>query len=295
MLRFRGGAATAALLLPVPPAAPPPGGIPSFRGVSSRSRRSRTRNESEASEETGERDLTAPTSSDAASTEVTNSALLVQESAEYVQLEAGPCGPAGNAVHFPAQNGPFNLKNAVQGRIVAYALGLRTESLPGLDLWETILQRRVRLLIWEDMLKLINHVAFERCQLGRLRPLTSYPTITIVLSADKKKAAKAAKASQDSSMKKSGGGGGGTPAAPAHGHCTSGPLLPPLSASSSASSAAGSVVCGPQPAPLCTGTVHTATTDHSSADGRPRANAPGAMEEVKKKKKKKNKIEGGEG
>jgi hypothetical protein len=33
----QGGATTAALPLPAPPAAPPPGGIPSFRGVSSRS------------------------------------------------------------------------------------------------------------------------------------------------------------------------------------------------------------------------------------------------------------------
>ena len=37
-----------------------------------------------------------------------------------------------------------------EAEIVAYALGLRTEGLPGLDLWETILQRRVELLIHED-------------------------------------------------------------------------------------------------------------------------------------------------
>ena len=40
--------------------------------------------------------------------------------------------------------------STAEAEIVAYALGLRTEGLPGLDLWETILQRRVRLLVWED-------------------------------------------------------------------------------------------------------------------------------------------------
>ena len=34
-----------------------------------------------------------------------------------------------------------------EAEIVAYALGLRTEGLPGLDLWESILQRRVELLL----------------------------------------------------------------------------------------------------------------------------------------------------
>ena len=37
-----------------------------------------------------------------------------------------------------------------EAEIVAYALGLRTERLFGLDLWETILRRRVRFLVWED-------------------------------------------------------------------------------------------------------------------------------------------------
>ena len=155
--------------------------------------------------------------------------------------------------------------STAEAEIVAYALGLRTEGLPGLDLWETILQRRVRLLVWEDnkstkqlrdsgrshalrhlgrthgvslawlheqtavdgidvdrvdssfrladiftkafdstadwkeKLKLISHVAFERNQAGRLRPLSTYPTITLISSQDKKLVAKAVKAALDSS------------------------------------------------------------------------------------------------
>ena len=40
--------------------------------------------------------------------------------------------------------------STLEAEIVAYAFGRRAEGMPGLDLWETILQRRVELLIWED-------------------------------------------------------------------------------------------------------------------------------------------------
>ena len=53
-----------------------------------------------------------------------------------------------------------------EAEIVAYALGLRTEGMPGLDLWETILQRRVELLIWED-----NTASIQILDSGRSPPL----------------------------------------------------------------------------------------------------------------------------
>ena len=47
---------------------------------------------------------------------------------------------------------------------------------------------------WKEKLKVISHVASERNQAGRLRPLSTYPTLAIISSQHTKLAAKAAKA-----------------------------------------------------------------------------------------------------